>query len=225
MLFKKENAKNDKSYGVIGMGRFGGALAAMLAESGKEVIALDRNENKIRNIRKYTECAFVTDDLSMESLKETGIQNCDVVIICVGEKVDVSILTTMCVLEMGVPRVISKAVTQEQGAVLEKLGAEVVYPERDMALRVGKKLLSNSLLDYVELLDGVEIRQFQATQNLIGKTVEEAQIRRKYHLNIIAIENGRTTECEVLPSHVIREGDILVVVGKADNLDEFSDAL
>ena len=136
MMKKKQNI----AYGVIGLGRFGMALAVMLAESGKEVIVIDRDENKIKEMRQYTEYAFVADNLSSETLREVGIQNCDVVIICIGEKVDVSILTTMSVIEMGVPRVISKALSAEQGAVLKKLGAEVVYPERDMALRLGKKL-------------------------------------------------------------------------------------
>ena len=138
--------KEETAYGVIGLGRFGEALAIMLAQSGKEVIVVDRDESKIKEMRQYTECAFVTENLSAETLKEIGIQNCDVVVICIGEKADVSILITMSVIEMGVPRVIAKAFSPEQGAVLEKIGAEVVYPERDMALRLGKRLLSNSLL-------------------------------------------------------------------------------
>lgn len=136
--------KLETAYGVIGLGRFGAALAMMLAQSGNEVIAVDRDEKKVKEMRQYTDCAFVTDDLSSDTLKEIGIQNCDVVIICIGEKVDVSVLTTMSVIELGVPRVIAKALSPEQGAVLGKLGAEVVYPERDMALRLGKKLLSNN---------------------------------------------------------------------------------
>ena len=122
--------KEETAYGVIGLGRFGEALAIMLAQSGKEVIVVDRDESKIKEMRQYTECAFVTENLSAETLKEIGIQNCDVVVICIGEKADVSILITMSVIEMGVPRVIAKAFSPEQGAVLEKIGAEVVYPER-----------------------------------------------------------------------------------------------
>ena len=141
--------KEETAYGVIGLGRFGEALAIMLAQSGKEVIVVDRDESKIKEMRQYTECAFVTENLSAETLKEIGIQNCDVVVICIGEKADVSILITMSVIEMGVPRVIAKAFSPEQGAVLEKIGAEVVYPERDMALRLGKRLLSNLSLIHI----------------------------------------------------------------------------
>ena len=99
----------DIAYGIIGLGRFGSALARTLAEAGQEVIVLDKDEDKIKDMRQYTEYAFVTENLSQETLAETGIQNCDVVIVCIGEQVDVSILTTMRVIEMGIPHVISKA--------------------------------------------------------------------------------------------------------------------
>ena len=211
----------DIAYGIIGLGRFGSALARTLAEAGQEVIVLDKDEDKIKDMRQYTEYAFVTENLSQETLAETGIQNCDVVIVCIGEQVDVSILTTMRVIEMCIPHVISKALSAEQGAVLKKLGAEVVYPERDMALRLGRKLLSNNFLDYVSLNNSVEIRQVQVPQPLIGRSVEETEIRQKYKLNIIAIENGRDTNIEVTPDYRLKADDIIVVIGKVNNIDAF----
>ena len=211
--------KVETAYGVIGLGRFEEALAMMLAQSGHEVIAVDKDEKKVKEMRQYTDCAFVADNLSSDTLKEIGIQNCDVVIICIGEKVDVSVLTTMSVIEMGVPRVIAKALSPEQGAVLSKLGAEV--PERDMALRLGKKLLSNNFLEYVSLCNQVEIRQIEVPNHLIGKSIEETEIRQKYRLNIIAIENGDETNIEVMPEYRLRQGDIIVVIGKVDNIDVF----
>ena len=208
--------KVETAYGVIGLGRFGEALAMMLAQSGHEVIAVDKDEKKVKEMRQYTDCAFVADNLSSDTLQEIGIQ-----IICIGEKVDVSVLTTMSVIEMGVPRVIAKALSPEQGAVLSKLGAEVVYPERDMALRLGKKLLSNNFLEYVSLCNQVEIRQIEVPNHLIGKSIEETEIRQKYRLNIIAIENGDETNIEVMPEYRLRQGDIIVVIGKVDNIDVF----
>lgn len=221
-MFKK---KPEKAYAVIGLGRFGEDLAIMLAESGKEVIVADRDENKIKEMRQYTEYAFVVENLNKETLKEMGIQNCDVAIICIGEQVDISILTTMSVLELGVPRVISKALSAEQGAVLEKLGAEVVYPERDMAVRLGKKLLSGQLIDYVTLLHDVEIRQIQVPESLNGKTVEEIELRQKSRLNIIAIENISGTNTEVIPENVLKKDDIIVVIGKIKNINSFEESL
>lgn len=221
----KKKTNTDTSYGIIGLGRFGEALAITLAQAGCEVVVLDKDETKIREMRAYTECAFVTETLARETLEEVGLQNCDVVIVCIGAQVDVSILTTMRLIEMGVPRVIAKALSPEQGAVLKKLGAEVVYPERDMALRLGKRLLSNSFLDYVSLCDSVEICQIQTPESLVGRTVEESQIRKKYHLNIIAIERGNKTEIEVMSDYRFQKDDVIVVIGKVENIDAFDKAL
>ena len=217
--------KSKLTYGVIGLGRFGMALAVTLAESDNAVIVMDREESSIREMRNYTDYAFVTNDLSMEALREAGIHNCDVVIVCIGEKVDVSVLTTMSVIEMGVPRVIAKALSPEQGAVLKKLGAEVVYPERDMALRLGRRLLSGNFLDYIPLDHSVQITQIRIPERMVGKTVEQIQLRRKYGLNIIAIESGSETTIEVQPDYQLKDGDIIVVIGKADNINTFEESL
>ena len=217
--------KSKLTYGVIGLGRFGMALAVTLAESDNDVIVMDREKSSIREMRNYTDYAFVTNDLSMEALREAGIHNCDVVIVCIGEKVDVSVLTTMSVIEMGVPRVIAKALSPEQGAVLKKLGAEVVYPERDMALRLGRRLLSGNFLDYIPLDHSVQITQIRIPERMVGKTVEQIQLRRKYGLNIIAIESGSETTIEVQPDYQLKDGDTIVVIGKADNINTFEESL
>ena len=217
--------KSKLTYGVIGLGRFGMALAVTLAESDNDVIVMDREESSIREIRNYSDYAVVTNDLSIEALREAGIHNCDVVIVCIGEKVDVSVLTTMSVIEMGVPRVIAKALSPEQGAVLKKLGAEVVYPERDMALRLGRRLLSGNFLDYIPLDHSVQITQIRIPERMVGKTVEQIQLRRKYGLNIIAIESGSETTIEVQPDYQLKDGDIIVVIGKADNINTFEESL
>ena len=215
---KKQGAE---SFGVIGLGRFGTALAITIAKAGKDVIVIDRNEAKVKELRQYTDYAFVVDELNADSLREVGIQNCDTVIVCIGEKMDTSILPTTCVVEMGIPHVIAKALTAEQGAVLEKLGAQVVYPERDMAIRLGKRLISRNFLDYVSLDNSVEIRQIMVSGRLVGKTIEEYGIRKKYRLNVIAIEHGQTTNIEVQPDYRLEDGDVIVVIGKIDNMDRF----
>ena len=214
-----KNKQTAGSFGVIGLGRFGTALAITLSEAGKDVIAIDRDEDKVKAIRQYTDYAFVAETINMESLKETGIQNCDVVAVCIGEQVDASILITMSVLELGVPKVISKAMSPEQGAVLRKIGAEVVYPEKDMAIRLGKRLISSNFLDYIMLDNSVEIRQISVPESMLGASVMELNIRKKYGLNIIAVQNGHETNIEIAPDYRFREGDVLVVIGKIKNID------
>ena len=222
MNMKKK--KDSSIFGIIGLGRFGTALAITLAEAGKEVIVVDQNEEKVKAMRQYTEYAFVCDNISKEALSEVGIQNCDTVVVCIGSKIDTSILTTLNVVSLGVPRVISKATSQDQGAVLEKIGAEVVYPERDMATRLGKRLISGNFLDFIFLDNDIEIQQVPVSDSLVGKTIREINIRKKYSLNNIAIEHQQDTIIEFAPDYEFLKEDIIVVIGKLQNIRKFERA-
>lgn len=215
--------KQDSSalFGVIGLGRFGSALARTLAEAGKEVIAVDCDEQKVKAIRKYTDYAFVVDDLSEEALTEVGIQNCGTVGICIGEQIDISILTSMLVLNMGVPHVIAKASSPGHGEILKRLGVTVVYPEADMAVRIGKRLISGNLLDYIALEDGVEVQRIQVNGKMLNKSIRELDIRRLYGINIIAIERDHRTDVEFSPDSRFQDGDTILVIGKSEKIDRF----
>ncbi len=212
-------------FGIIGLGRFGFSLASSLAESKREVLVLDSNENKIKQIRHLTDNALVVSDLSKETLLQAGIQNCETVIICIGEKVDVSILTTLNVISMGVPRVIAKAISLEQGKILEKIGAEVVYPEHDMAIRLANRLVSSRVMDYITLNNDVTITELRLTSKIAGQTVLQASIRKKFRLNIIALEQNRKTITEITPDLVLQENDIAVVVGNKEHIKKFESYL
>nr|WP_297174232.1 TrkA family potassium uptake protein [uncultured Agathobaculum sp.] len=216
---KKQNFPT--SFGVIGLGRFGTALVRTLAEAGKEVIAVDKDESKVKAVRKYTDFAFVIETLTEEALEETGIQNCQTVTICIGEQVDVSVLTTMMAIKMGIPHVISKANSREHGEVLKHLGATVVYPESDMAVRIGKRMISGNLLDYISLDNQVEIRRIQVGGHLVGCSVQQADVRRKYSINIIAVERDHQTMVDFSPQFRFQIGDIIAVIGKADHISRF----
>ena len=209
------------SFGVIGLGRFGLALVESLSSAEREVIAIDRDESRVREARKFTDLAMVVDSLDMESLEETGVQNCDTVIICIAEKVDVSVLATITVLNMKVPNVIAKASSVTHGEVLKRLGAKVVYPERDMAIRLGKGLLYNNFLDSVTLQGNVEVRRIEVTGDLIGTSVVESNIRRKYGINIIAIERGHHTRVDFPVDYRFQAGDGVCVVGNTSSIERF----
>lgn len=215
----------DLSYGVIGLGRFGNALAMTLAEAGKELMVLDSNEEKVRQMRNYTEHAFVVKDLQKETLRETGIQNCDVVVVCIGDKVDVSILTTLNVINLGVPQVVSKANSPEQGEILEKIGAKVVYPEKDMAVRLAKRLISKRVFNLFELDQNIDISEFKLTSSLAGQTVVGSQLRNKYGVNIIAISHNGWLTTDISPDYVFAEGDTLVVIGEREKIKKLADRL
>ncbi len=218
-----KNKRNRNTYGIIGLGRFGRALALELAASGADLIVLDRDEEKIREIREYTENAFIVKNLERKTLAETGIQNCDVAVVCIGEQLDVSILTTLNLVSLGVPHVIAKAASAEHGEILEKLGAEIVYPERDIALRLAHRLEASRVLDYIQLSEKLNISKLVAPEIIVGKTVQEVDLRRKFGVNIIAIENSKTIYESIRPEHVFESGDVLFVCGSRDGLNKLSD--
>ena len=212
-------------YGVIGLGRFGAALVKTLAEAGKEVIAIDKNEERVREVRAYTDYAFVVDNLSETALKETGMQNCGTVTVCIGEQIDMSILTTMLVIKLGVPNVIAKATNEVHGEVLKRMGATVVYPEADMAVRIGRRLIFGNLLDYVALADGVEVRRITVGGHAVGHSIQELDVRKVFGINIVAVERDGRTDVEFPASYRFSQGDTVAVIGKIDKIDRFEKEL
>ena len=220
-MFRK-NKKDENSYGIIGLGRFGAALAHELALSGADLVVLDRDEEKIREMREYTENAFIVKNLEKKTLEETGIHHCNIVILCIGEQLDVSILTTLNLVSLGVPRVIAKAASAQHGEILEKLGAEIVYPERDIAVRLARRLEASHVLDYIQLSEKLNISKLVVPAAAVGKTVMDVNFRGKFGVNIIAIENSKTLYESVRPDYVFESGDILFVSGTRDGLNKLS---
>lgn len=219
-MLNKKAKKEKNTYGIIGLGRFGMALALELAQSGADLVVLDWDEAKIREFREYTENAFVVPSLDKKSLTETGVQNCDIVVICIAEHIDTSILTTLNVVGLGVPHVVAKAQSAEHGEILEKLGAEVVYPERDIAVRLAHRLEASRMLDYVQLSEKLNISKILVPEDVIGKNIKDANFRGRFGVNIIAIENGNKLTDNIRPDYTFKEGDILFVSGSRESLSK-----
>ena len=216
-MFGKQK-KESITYGIVGLGRFGYALAMELAESGAELLVIDRDEEKVRELRDITENAYVVKNLDKKSLLDTGIRNCEVAVVCIGEQMGTSILTTLHLVSIGVPTVIAKANSAEHGEILEKLGAEVVYPERDMAIRLAHRLESSQILDYVQLSKKINITKVVVPDKMTGRSIMDLDIRSKLGLNIIAIENSGAVMETVQPEYVFRANDILVLSGSREGL-------
>ena len=212
-----------KTYAVLGLGRFGMPLATKLAQSGADVIGVDMDEERVRAFREYSEYAFVAKKLTKEVLEDIGIQDCDVAVICIGSRVETSILVTLNILNLGVPSVISKASSAEQGEVLRRLGADVVYPERDMALRTAKKILRENLVDYLSIGKDIEIIEIEISNKMVNKTILELDLRKRYKLNVIAIRHDEETDIEVRPDCILHEGDTIAVIGREENVTRFID--
>ncbi len=223
-MFTKKNKKSDKNtYGIVGLGRFGYALAMELANAGADLIVMDRDEETVRELRDYTDNAFVVSSLDKKTLSETGIQNCDVAVVGIGEQLDTSILTTLHLVSLGIPTVIAKAASAEHGEILEKLGAQVVYPERDMAVRLANRLEASRMLDYIQLSEKLNISKLLVPGRMLGKTVLEVNLRKEFGVNIIAVENDGNLMEIVAPGYKFRQGDILFLSGSRAGLNKLSD--
>ena len=207
--------------GIIGLGRFGMSLAIELSSKGKNVICLDKDEKKVKEVLNYTDYAYVSEDLSKETLEELGFKECDTIVVCIGEKSDISILTTLNAISLGVEKVIAKAGNEDQGKVLERLGAEVVYQDKDSADRLAKKILSHNIMDFISLNENIEIVEIAIPKRYIGVKLLDSDIRKKYNLNIVAIERDDNIDINISPNHVFKENDAIVVVGNTNNIAEF----
>lgn len=215
------NKKYALEYGIIGLGRFGLALAKTLSELGKEILAVDISESRVKQASHFTENAFLIGAYEKEVLMDYGIQNCATVIVCIGDSLDVNVLTTLDVIGLGVERVISRAGSYEQGMILEKIGAEVIYPENDMAVRLAHRLVYASIMDSIELKGNIAITELKLTSRVDGQTVLDINLRQKFKLNIIALEHDNEATTEIRPDFILHENDSLVVVGKRESIQQF----
>ena len=215
----KEGKKS--GFGIIGLGRFGMALTKTLAEADVEVMVIDEDESKLRRVRNYVQDAFKLGKLTKEALEDTGIGECETVVVCIGERVDVSLLTTLNVINLGVPRVIAKADSIEHGIILERIGAEVVHPEMETATRLAAVLLESAALDMMNLNDDYVVSEIKVNNWLNGKSVRDLHLE-KYALKMIALERGSSsTIVNFSQEDIVAGGDAIAVIGKFSDVDRF----
>lgn len=209
-----------KQYVVIGCGRFGSSVAMKLTELGEEVMVVDKNEEIIQTISESVTYAVQADATDEQTIRSLGIRNFDVAVVTIGSDIQSSILITLMCKELGVKYVISKAQNELHGKVLYKTGADrVVFPEREMGVKIAKNLVSDNILDYIELAPDYSIVEIVALERWIGKNLRQLNIRARYGVNVMAIKQGYDIKVAVGPEDVIREGDVLVVIGHNDDLN------
>lgn len=211
-----------KQFAVIGLGRFGTSVAITLSRMGYEVLATDIDECRVNNIMEEVTSAVTLDALDGNALKNIGIRNFDVVVVGIGKEVQSSILVTVMLKEMGVKKVVAKAQSELHGKVLERVGADkVIFPERDMGVKVAHALVSKNIMDQISISPEYSLVEMVATSKLINKTLEQSGARQKHGMSILAIRRGGSMIISPNASQVIHEGDILVVIGKTERLQDF----
>jgi trk system potassium uptake protein TrkA len=215
----------NKQFAVIGMGRFGSSVATTLYNLGFEVLAIDSSEQRTQEVVSTVTHAVTADCTDEEALNALGISNFDVVVVAIGQDIQASILTTLILKEIGVSTLIVKAQNELHGKVLKKIGADkVIFPERDMGQRVAHHLISPNILDYIELSEDYSIVEMAAGPHQIGKSLLDLDIRAKFGCNVMAIKTDGRMNIAPRATDLLREGDILVVVGKNEDLREFERA-
>ncbi|MBI4440538.1 TrkA family potassium uptake protein [Candidatus Woesearchaeota archaeon] len=211
-----------KTFGVIGLGRFGSSVALTLAKLGYTVIAGDKEELDIQHIKDYVSYAVQIDATDIESLREAGFKNCDVVIVAIGEDIQSSILATANLKDIGIKYIVAKAQSEQQGRILAKIGADrIIYPEHDSGVRLANQLTQSDILEFIEVSPEYIVKEIKVPSTFVGRSLRDLQLPNKYRILVLAIKRGRMTH--IIPSVDERAGlqDVFVIVGKRDDVIHF----
>lgn len=211
-----------QEFAVIGLGRFGGSICRELSLEGMHVLAIDHNEAKVNQFKNIASYAVIADATDEVTLKELGIKNIDHVIVAIGDNIQASILTTAILSELGIKKITVKAQNDYHEKILNKIGAhQVVHPERDMGKRIAHSIISNNILDYLELSDEHSIVEVIAGKKMAGKSLVDLDVRANYGCNVIAIKQGKDINVSPAADYIIDIEDILIVIGSDKDLAHF----
>ena len=221
-------------FAVIGLGRFGTAIAQTLSQRGAEVLAIDNSEEKIEDIKDDVAYAVTLDSTELKALKSQNIQNMDAVVVAIGENFEALLLTTVLLMELNVKRIIARATGKHQRMILEKLGIhEILSPEDEVGIAVAERLLNPNIVTSLQLPDSYEIVEIKTPPELANRTLAEISLRNKYNLNLITLkrefEVNKGGELEIekhilgvpSPETVLYESDTIIVFGKARDIQRF----
>ncbi|MCP1132071.1 TrkA family potassium uptake protein [Paenibacillus polysaccharolyticus] len=213
-----------QQFAVIGLGRFGSSLAQELMELGYEVLGIDKNEELVEDMSDLVTHAVVADATDEEVLRSLGIRNFDCGIVAIGDDIQTSILTAILLKELGVKTVVAKAISVLHGRALDKLGIDrVVYPERDMGIRVAHQLVTPNLLDYIELSNDYSIVEMKVPSCLHNKTLASLNARVRFNCSIVALQKEAGVIIAPTAMDSLQMGDIMVIIGNNGDIDRFEE--
>ncbi|MDY6822675.1 MAG: TrkA family potassium uptake protein [Thermodesulfobacteriota bacterium] len=210
-----------KRFAVIGLGKFGFHVASALFEDGNEVVAMDTDRVKVQAVDPHSTEAMVFDATDKEALKSLGLETMDGVLVSTGTRISTSILICLHLQELGVKKILAKAVDRDHEKILKRVGAtKIIHPERDMALRISRQLSHPNVLDFIPLADEFDLVQVGAPRAFIGKNLRELNLRAKYNVHVIAIKELVPENFHLVPppDFVIKDSDILIMLGKSTDI-------
>ena len=207
---------------MLGLGRFGRALARTLLELGHEVMGLDSDAETVQAATRDLPHVVQVDATDVDAMRELGVSDFETAVVAIGTDVEASILATYILVDLRVPRIWAKAITGSHGAILERVGAHrVVFPERDMGIRVAHTLTGRTI-DYLELDPHFALVETTVPREVAGKKLANAEIRKKYGLTVVCVKQDGGTFTYATPDTVLAEGDVLVVAGEPRKAEEFA---
>ncbi len=211
-----------KKFAVIGLGNFGFTAARVLFDEGHEVIAVDRDNDRVQKIMPFSSQAIIGDATQKEMLSTLGLEDMDAVIVSMGDDANASTLITLYLREAGVKRIVVKAIDGDHGKILMNVGAtNVIYPEKDMAAKVAKSLSTPDVLDYFPMTGDYAIAEIAPVADFVGKTLAELQLRHEYNVNVIGIKELVPEKFVAVPQpdFVIKDSDVLLVIGSREDIN------
>jgi len=221
-MVRRENMS--KQFVVIGLGRFGTSVAKTLSELGHDVLAIHYNEGAVQEVVNDVTHAVQADARDEETLRALGVRNFDAAVVAIGDNIETNILVTIMLKEMGVEYVVAKAQTALHGKVLERIGAnKIVYPEKDMGVRLAHNLVAANVLDFIELSPDYSIMEIKAPTKFNNKSLGQLNLRANYGISVVTIK--KPSEVVVAPGAeaLIEQGDTLVVISRYEDLAKLPD--
>jgi trk system potassium uptake protein TrkA len=210
-------------FAVIGLGNFGYYLARHLYEKGHEVIALDVNKVLVQKVKDEVTQAVVADATDREALEALGVSQVDAAVVCIGTRMQASILVTLHLKELGVKQIVAKATSEEHARILLKVGAdEIVFPEKDLAIGVASRLDNPNMLDYLPFIEGYSIVELAPPKEFVGKTLKELDLINRYGIQVLAVKEIIPTGMILIPTAAFRvkDSDALIILGPEESLQK-----
>lgn len=213
-----------KQFIVIGLGRFGSSICKELSSLGHEVLAIDMKPERVDYVRDFVAHTAIANAADENSLKSLGVRNFDHAVVAIGDNLQTSVLCTLMLKEIGVPIVWVKARDLQHQMILEKVGADrVIQPENEMGIRTAHQMDSEKIIDYIDLSKEYSILELAASRNIANQTLLELDLRATYQCTVLAIKREEDVNIAPLPGDLIREKDILVVMGHRRDLKRFEE--
>lgn len=206
---------------VIGCGRFGRNVAITLEKLGNEVMVIDKDEERINSISSKVTHAIIGDIRVDGTMEELGLSNFDICIVAMTSDYETSVIATVEAKKIGIPKIIAKAKDDIQAMVLEKVGADrIVIPEKDMGVRLANNISNSNIIDSINLSDEYSLVEIAPISDWVGKSIVEAEIRKKYNINIVAVKNANGLEININVDYKIKDSDVLLVAGRNDKISK-----